>query len=48
MRTVLLGTDFMYNKEGQLIPIEINTAVGWHNSKLESDDEVFNLSNLES
>ena len=46
MRTVLLGTDFMYNKEGQLIPIEINTAVGWHNNKLESDDEVFNLSNL--
>jgi hypothetical protein len=46
MRTVLLGTDFMYNKEGQLIPIEINTAVGWHNNKLESDDEVFNFTNL--
>lgn len=46
MRTVLLGTDFMYNREGQLIPIEINTAVGWHNNKLESDDEVFNLTNL--
>lgn len=46
MRTVLLGADFMYNKEGQLIPIEINTSVGWHNNKLESDDEVFNFSNL--
>ena len=27
MRTVLLGSDFMYNKDGNLVPIEINTAV---------------------
>ena len=29
MRTVLIGSDFMYDKSGNLKPIEINTAVGW-------------------
>jgi hypothetical protein len=46
MRTVLIGSDFMYDQAGNLRPIEINTAVGYHNAKLESDDEVFDLSNL--
>ena len=28
MRVLLLGTDFVYNKDGLLVPIEINTNVG--------------------
>lgn len=46
MRTVLLGSDFMYDKNGNLRPIEINTAVGYHHNKLESDVETFDLTNL--
>jgi hypothetical protein len=46
MRTVLLGSDFMYDKDGNLKPIEINTAVGYQYSKLESDSEAFDLTNL--
>ena len=36
MRTVLIGSDFMYDADGNLKPIEINTATGWHYNKLES------------
>jgi hypothetical protein len=46
MRTVLIGSDFMYDKDGNLKPIEINTAVGWHNNKFESNDESLDLSFL--
>ena len=46
MRTVLIGSDFMYDKDGNLRPIEINTAVGWHNNKFESNDESIDLSSL--
>jgi hypothetical protein len=46
MRTVLLGSDFMYDKDGNLKPIEINTAVGYQYNKLESDAEAFDLTNL--
>jgi hypothetical protein len=46
MRTVLVGSDFMYDKNGNLRPIEINTAVGYHYNKLESNDEAIDLTNL--
>jgi hypothetical protein len=46
MRTVLIGSDFMYDTNGNLKPIEINTAAGWHTNKFESDAEVFDLSSL--
>ena len=36
----------MYDKDGNLKPIEINTAVGWHNNKFESNDESLDLSFL--
>lgn len=36
MRTVLIGSDFMYNKSGDLVPIEINTNVGWHRFSIEN------------
>lgn len=46
MRTVLIGSDFMYDRDGNLRPVEINTAIGWHDNKLESDSESFDLSAL--
>ena len=35
MRTLLLGTDFMYNYRGILVPIEINTNVGMNSTTFE-------------
>ena len=47
MRTVLIGSDFMYDKEGNLKPIEINTAVGWDGPrKIEDDIDCLDLTNL--
>lgn len=38
MRTLLIGSDFMYDKDGNLKPIEINTAVGWDGAEKVEDD----------
>ena len=47
MRTVLIGSDFMYDKDGSLKPIEINTAVGWDGPrKIEDDIDCLDLTNL--
>jgi hypothetical protein len=46
MRAVLIGSDFTYNKEGNLVPIEINTNIGWHNGKIEPNIETLELSEL--
>ena len=47
MRTVLIGTDSVYHKDGNLRPIEINTNTGWAvYSKIEADEEVFDLTEL--
>ena len=46
MRTVLLGTDFLHNKVGNIIPIEVNTNVTWHSNVIEASNEVFDLSAL--
>ena len=46
MRTVLVGSDFMYDKNGNLKPIEVNTAVGYHYNKLESNEEAIDLTSL--
>ena len=35
MRTVLIGSDFVYNKDGNLVPVEINTSIGWDKNKPE-------------
>jgi hypothetical protein len=49
MRTVLIGTDFVYDKNGILRPIEINTNVGLDGvERIESLDEVFNFDELSS
>lgn len=46
MRTVLIGSDFMYDKTGVLKPIEINTGLGWHRYKLEENSESLDLTIL--
>jgi len=48
MRTVLIGSDFVYNSNGDLIPIEINTNVGWDNDnvRVEENADSFNLAPL--
>lgn len=46
MRTVLVGTDFMYNKDGNLVPIEINTAIGWGYNKFEQEEDVLDFTQL--
>jgi len=48
MRTVLIGSDFMYDKDGNLKPIEINTAVGWDSptQKVEDDIDCLDLTSL--
>lgn len=48
MRTVLIGSDFMYTADGSLIPIEINTNVGWDNDvqRVERGEDVFDLTDL--
>jgi hypothetical protein len=48
MRTVLLGTDFVYNSDGNLVPIEINTQVGISKFCIEDMDNIFDLTNLTS
>ena len=47
MRTVLIGSDFMYDNDGNLKPIEINTAVGWDGpEKVEADIDCLDLTSL--
>ena len=49
MRTVLIGSDFMYDKDGNLKPIEINTALGWDGpEKVEDDVDCLDLTNLDT
>ena len=46
MRTVLLGTDLVYNSLGNLIPIEINTNAGMNRLTQSEIDAAFNLNEL--
>lgn len=48
MRTVLLGTDLVYDGNGNLVPIEINTNVGLDSNRIEFNSEsIFNLTELD-
>ena len=48
MRTVLIGSDFMYDKDGNLKPIEINTNVGWHYNIINGNNPDLDLNSLNS
>lgn len=48
MRTVLIGSDFMYDKNGNLKPIELNTNVGWDGpEKVEEDIDCLDFTSLD-
>lgn len=46
MRTVLIGSDLMYNNVGNLVPIEINTNLGWIYVTLEGTENSLDLTEL--
>ena len=46
MRALILGSDFAYNSDGILIPIEINTNVGWDSVSVEDDSEKIDLTSF--
>ena len=46
MKTVLLGTDFLYNKVGDIVPIEVNTNIDWHPFVIEEYNQIFDLTGL--
>lgn len=46
MRTVLIGSDFVYNSNGDLVPIEINTAVGLNGYSLENYIDAISITEL--
>ena len=48
MRTVLIGSDFVYDKDGNLRPIEINTALGWDKYKLEDNTSALDTTAIKS
>lgn len=49
MRTLLLGSDIIYNTNGNLVPIEINTNLGMDGTNLlEEEDDIFFLNDLET
>ena len=47
MKTVLIGSDFMYDKDGVLKPIEINTNVGFTKDHLEDINDIFDTTYVE-
>lgn len=48
MRTLILGTDFVYDKNGNLKPIEINTNTAWQYMTLEDETNKMDLSYFQS
>lgn len=46
MRIVLIGSDFVYNKDGNLVPIELNTNVGWVYLSVEDNNTSLDLTAL--
>lgn len=48
MRTLILGTDFVYDKNGNLKPIETNTNTAWQYMTLEDEKDKIDLSHFQS
>ena len=47
MKGVLIGADLMYRQDGKLVPIEINTNVGWDTyNRVETPEEALDASDL--
>ena len=46
-KAVLIGTDFAYDSGGKLVPLEINTNVGWDDvNRKETVKEIFDFTEL--
>jgi hypothetical protein len=48
MRAVIAGLDFVYNSDGNLLPIEINTNIGYSMQKVEKDSDVFDMTDFQN
>ena len=47
MRAVIVGLDFVYDSNGNLRPIEMNTNIGYSRVKIENDSEVFDMTGFQ-
>ena len=46
-KAVLIGTDLAYDSRGKLVPLEINTNVGWDKvNRKETPEEIFDFTEL--
>ena len=46
-KAVLVGTDLAYDSRGKLVPLEINTNVGWDKvNRKETPEEIFDFTEL--
>ena len=48
MRAVIVGTDFIHDSTGNLMPIEINTNIGYSMQKIENDSDVFDMTDFQN
>ena len=49
MKAIIIGTDFIYNSAGNLMPIEINTNIGYSMlQKIENDSDVFDMTDFQN
>lgn len=48
MRAVIVGLDFVYDSNGNLRPIEMNTNIGYSRVKIENDSEVFDMTGFQN
>ena len=46
MKTVIIGTDFIYDSESNIKPIEINTNISINANKVENNSDIFDSSEL--
>jgi hypothetical protein len=48
MRAVIVGLDFVYDSTGNLLPIEMNTNIGYSMQKVENDSDVFDMTDFQN
>ena len=48
MKAVIVGLDFIYDSAGNLLPIEMNTNIGYPLQKVEKDSDVFDMTEFQN
>jgi hypothetical protein len=48
MRAVIVGLDFVYDSVGNLLPIEMNTNIGYPTQKVENDSDIFDMTEFQN